>query len=233
MLDINPIEALAVGSVENFLTADERRKLIVLMDARLVPEVRQAADAHRTNSIHEIPGASAEYARKVYEPAGRVELTILPNEVIQILKEASTRALPLVRSYAPSVMFAREWTYVEYGIGQFITCHVDRVAPSPTSRPLQLLGVSVCLNDDILGGEFYVETTPSPELWSEEFLGRLRFARKSPDISADWFNRIPRTRWTVRPRAGDALVYGAHVAHGTLPVQEGCLRKFISWYACT
>ncbi|MEJ0075259.1 MAG: hypothetical protein WDO17_07395 [Alphaproteobacteria bacterium] len=233
MLDIDPLETLVVGSIEGFLTQDERTMLSTLMDQNLSAEIRHRSDAARITSLHEIPGASVDYARRIYEPEGRVELTELPSQAASILETASARSMPLVQSYAPSVRYARPWTYVEYGAGQFISSHMDRVAPSPSSRPLQVLGISVLLNEDITGGEFFVETTSNPELWSQESLGRLRFARTATDVSSDWFNQIPRTRWTACQRAGDALIYGTHVVHGTLPVRTGRARKFITWFACS
>lgn len=126
----------------------------------------------------------------------------------------------------------RPWFYVEYNTGQYITAHIDRVAPSPTTTPRQLAGVSVLLNDDFEGGPFFVETAGSDALWSEDAVGDLTFVHEGADLSAPWFTAVPRTRWLTAPAAGTALLYGSQLIHGTLPVTRGTVRKLISWFAC-
>lgn len=225
------LETLCVGSVEAFLTASERTQLSSAMGELLASHGRAKFDEARASTIHEIPGQSVEAARAVYEPAGRVEIVDLPGNVAAILEQASARALPIVQTYAPSVRFARPWTYVEYGVGQFISAHVDRVAPAPEDRPWQLLGVSVALNEDFQGGEFFVETTADPRLWSGMTSEGLNFVHTAADTSSEWFKAIPKTKWLAKSKAGDALLYGSQVAHGTVPIVRGRAKKFISWFA--
>ncbi|MEU8132156.1 hypothetical protein [Streptodolium elevatio] len=234
---IHVSETVTLGSVEGFLTDGERARLATVMDAFLGTEERVRFSDGRTTSIHEIPGHSHERAMAVYEPCGRLEAPHIPAEVEQVLQGAFDRARPALSRVMPSITACRPWTYVEYGPGQYITGHLDGIAPDPLAWPRQIAGISVVISEAEAGGAFYVETSSSDVMWSTRldeagghgYADGMWLAHDGADHSADWFARLPRTRWTVRPAPGTALVYGSQLTHGTEPVAKGRVAKFISW----
>jgi hypothetical protein len=234
---IHIAETVTVGSVEGFLDANLRARLAAIMEAFMDGTARSRYGTARATSIHEIPGRTAEQTMASYEPAGRVEVTQLPAAAEKALQEAFDRARPAVSRVMPSVTGCRPWTYVEYGPGQFITGHIDGIAPDPLTWPRQISGISVVLTAAESGGDFYVETTSSEQPWGSGpadcprhgYADGMWLARDGADHSADWFVRVPRTRWTARPTAGTALLYGSQLTHGTEPVTRGRVAKFISW----
>ncbi|MEW1719739.1 2OG-Fe(II) oxygenase [Streptomyces sp. NPDC093109] len=231
---IHIAETLSTGSVEGFLTPGETRSLLGAMDAAIALGGPQRFDTDRTATFHSIPGHTPEQAMAVYEPAGRLEIHDLPQPAAALLAAATERAMPVLRRGMPSLTACRPWMYVEYGPGQHITAHVDGIAPDPGLWPRQIAGISVVLQHAEDGGDFYVETTGAPALWSNEKPGEgyhqpMALAHDGADSSADWFRTMPRTRWRVTPPPGTALLYGSQLAHGTEPVRTGRERKFISW----
>ncbi|GAA1118438.1 hypothetical protein [Nocardiopsis metallicus] len=235
---IHIAETVGVGSVENFVSDQERDQLRELMTTFLTTEVHDHFGQHRTKSIHEIPGHTADQAMAVYEPAGRVEVTTIPPQAEQLLQEAFDRARPALSRVMPSITTCRPWTYVEYGPDQHITSHLDGIAPDPLAWPRQIAGISVVITEAEAGGAFYVESTSSNQLWHprpdhdrelEGYAQGMWLARDGADHSAEWFTHMPRTRWSVRPAPGAALLYGSQLTHGTEPVLRGRAAKFISW----
>ncbi|MEU2026214.1 2OG-Fe(II) oxygenase [Streptomyces sp. NPDC016469] len=231
---IHIAETLTVSSIENFLTPTENATLLAIMDAALGEDGRRRYDTERTTTLHSIPGHTAEQTMEVYEPAGRLEIHPPPEAATTILTQAVNRAMPALQRALPALTSCRDWMYVEYGPGQHITPHVDGIAPHPDAPVRQLAGISVVLEHAQEGGEFFVETTSDPTLWSHQHGGHgyhsaIAFTHDGADRSADWFRTMPRTRWNVRPAAGTALLYGSQVTHGTEPVRRGRERKFISW----
>ncbi|WP_369184145.1 hypothetical protein [Streptomyces sp. Y1] len=238
-MTIHIAETTGVGSIERFLGSSERLRLAALMH-----DVLNSADAdrfgdERRTSIHEIPGHSHEQAMAVYEPAGRVEIPGIPAEAEKILQNAFDRARPALARIMPSITVCRPWTYVEYGEGQHITSHLDGIAPDPLAWPRQIAGISVVITQADAGGDFYVETASSDRLWYRQapepeangYAEGTWLAHDGADHSAAWFQQMPRTRWSVDPAPGTALLYGSQLAHGTLPVTAGRCAKFISWLA--
>ncbi|MGW2652078.1 2OG-Fe(II) oxygenase [Streptomyces sp. NPDC001478] len=231
---IHIAETLTVSSIENFLTPVEITTLITVMDDALGEDGLRRFDTERTTTLHSIPGHSSEQAMAVYEPAGRLEIHPPPATAAKILAHAVERSMPALRRALPALTSCREWMYVEYAPGQHITPHVDGIAPAPTDPVRQLAGISVVLDHAEDGGEFFVETTAHPALWSNQYGDDgyhpdMAFTHDGADHSADWFRTMPRTRWNVRPAPGTALLYGSQVTHGTEPVRAGRERKFISW----
>lgn len=231
---IHIAETLTVSSIENFLTSDEVTTLITAVDEVLGNDGVRRFDTERTTTLHSIPGHTSEQAMAVYEPAGRLEIHPPPALAATVLDQAVERAMPALRRALPSLTSCREWMYVEYAPGQHITAHVDGIAPHPTDPVRQLAGISVVLEHAREGGEFFVESTSHPALWSEQKGGdgydpAMAFTHDGADHSADWFRAMPRTRWNVRPTPGTAVLYGSQVTHGTEPVRKGRERKFISW----
>lgn len=233
-------ETLTVGSVEDFLTASDVVALEELMHRFLLDpdggDTRSAYDHRRTSSIHEIPGHDTSVAMATYEPAGRVEITTIPADAETLLQQAFTRARPTVERLLPSVTSCRPWTYVEYAPGQHITAHLDGIAPDPSGWPRQIAGISVVIGSRCHGGDFFVETTSAQRLWNPNLCDpvpgygpEMAFAHDGADNSSPWFATMARTRWTVTPASGTALLYGSQLAHGTTPVQSGRCQKFISW----
>ncbi|MER6526635.1 2OG-Fe(II) oxygenase [Streptomyces sp. NPDC001508] len=231
---IHIAETLTVSSIENFLTTDEIATLTTVMDNVLGDDGVRRFDTERTTTLHSIPGHTSEQAMAVYEPAGRLEIHPPPEAVAKILAQAVERAMPALRRALPALTSCREWMYVEYAPGQHVTPHVDGIAPHPTDPIRQLAGISVVLEHAQAGGEFFVETTSDPALWSDQHGGTgyypaMAFTHDGADHSAEWFRSMPRTRWNVRPATGTALLYGSQTTHGTEPVRVGRERKFISW----
>lgn len=225
-------ETLTVASLEDFVSESEKREIISCMDTLFAVQNRHMFSAGRKTTLHEVPGRDPAFAQEVYEPFGRLEVHPVPAPVSTIMENATHRAFSHVKRLTPSVQEVRPWTYVEYGLGQYITPHIDRVAPSINASPFQILGISVTLDDNYEGGEFYVETTGSNSIWSNERADNFEMVHEGSDFSSDWFRAFPRTRWTARPRSGSAVLYGTHVTHGTLPVTRGTVRKLISWFSC-
>ncbi|MFI9588569.1 hypothetical protein ACIHCQ_43930 [Streptomyces sp. NPDC052236] len=234
---IHIAETVTMGSVEGFLYDEERARLATVMNDFLTAEERAHFGEKRTTSIHEIPGHCHEQAMAVYEPAGRVEIPKIPDEAEQLLLYAFDRARPALSRVMPSITACRPWTYVEYGPGQHITGHLDGIAPDPLAWPRQIAGISVVISEAEAGGAFYVESCSSDRLWNtrldhatgDGYTDGMWLAHDGADHSADWFAQMPRTRWSVSPAPGTALLYGSQLTHGTEPVLRGQVAKFISW----
>jgi hypothetical protein len=233
---IHIAETVTVGSVEGFLGEDDRARLATVMTAFLTEQDSVRFGAGRTSSIHEIPGHSHEQAMAVYEPAGRVEVSQIPAEAEKLLQSAFDRARPALSRVMPSITTCRPWTYVEYGPGQHITGHLDGIAPDPLAWPRQIAGISVVVSEAESGGAFYVESSSSDRLWNTRLDGAavgyadgMWLAHDGADHSSDWYATMPRTRWSVTPAPGTALLYGSQLTHGTEPVTSGRVAKFISW----
>ncbi|MEV0963701.1 hypothetical protein AB0J25_14095 [Streptomyces sp. NPDC049910] len=234
---IHIAETVGVGSIENFLSTAERNHLAELMYDVVHADDSARFGSERSTSIHEIPGHSPEDAMVVYEPAGRIEIPTIPEAADKFLGDAFERARPALSRIMPSITLCRPWTYVEYGVGQHITSHLDGIAPDPFGWPRQIAGISVVISQAEAGGDFYVETTSSDLLWCEQapdaaasgYADGMWLAHDGADNSSDWFREMPRTRWSVAPAPGTALLYGSQLTHGTLPVTAGRVAKFISW----
>jgi hypothetical protein len=136
----------------------------------------------------------------------------------------------------PSITACRRWTYVEYGPGQHITPHLDGIAPDPLTWPRQIAGISIVISPPVDGGAFFVESASDSRLWDRQcpdaaagYAPGSWLAHDGADYSTAWFRDMPRTRWSVTPAVGTALLYGSQLTHGTEPVRQGRSRKFISW----
>lgn len=232
---ISMTETLLAGSIEGFLDSDEIKTLAAIMDEFFQSAGKSAFDKQRTCSIHEVPGIDSRAVRISYEPAGRIEVTMIPSEAEVLLQSAFCRAIPAIHRLFPSAAVCRPWTYVEYGVGQHITSHLDGIALDPTSWPRQIAGISVLIQKANAGGEFYIETTSAGALWSRVapsgsgYADEMQLAHEGADETSSWFRAIPKTRWIVDPPESTALLYGSQLIHGTQPVRAGRACKFISW----
>lgn len=228
-------ETLTTHSVEGFLTARAMDTLAEIMDQTLAEQGHSRFDAERRTTIHEIPGHSPAQAQQVYEPAGRVEMTDLPQQATELLDQALEAAMPQLTRTLPSVTGHRTWTYLEYGPGQHITPHADGIAPDPFTHPRQIAAATVTLNTLYTGGSFYIETTGSNAIWTPDrtitttgYVRGMRFIHDGTDTSSPWFKTMPRTRWTATPAPGTLTVFGSQLVHGTEPVRTGRVRKFLT-----
>lgn len=229
-------ETLLTHSIEGFLRPAEIAVLHTRMTEMTESPERATFDEDRTSTMHSVPGLTDDAAMAVFEPEGRLEIIDLPDEVAAILADATSRAMPQIRLAMPSITGIRPWVYIEYSKGQHITAHVDNIAPDAATWPRQIAGISVVISPPQGGGDFYVETTGAPQLWTQTepgedrgYLPGMRIAHEGSDFSSAWFRDMPRTRWSVDPPAGTALIYGSQLTHGTNPVSAGVCRKFISW----
>jgi predicted 2-oxoglutarate/Fe(II)-dependent dioxygenase YbiX len=239
-------ETLGVFSVEDFLQPDELAQLLGLIEEHKARASNdQLRQVDRPTSVHSVPGVSLSETLKAYEPAGRVELTPLPDTILKVMDDAVGRALPAIRRVFPAATGSEAWTYLEYRRDQYITAHIDHpVEVQPDNEqsdgflgPLgemaitepgaHVAGVSIVLADDYGGGEFFVETSASPRLWRDDL---PELANEGADSTSDWFSAVRRTRWRVRPQAGGAVLYGTQLIHGTEPVTSGIARKMIGFF---
>lgn len=211
-------ETLALHTTEGFLSDDELTQLRKIMRAEL--------DATG------------------WAPRHQAEILLAPPTAQDILQDAVHRALPAIRRTMPSIQAAAPWAYTELTTGQEVPTHLDGI-PDPAAPPRRLGRIGVVLEDADAGGDFYIETTSSPTVWTGHEVGepegflpgtplthRLPHAQE-PDANPHeatpaWLTDARRTRWITDARAGTAVAYGSQVIHGVTPVRGGHLRKFVT-----
>ncbi|HEU0132419.1 MAG TPA: 2OG-Fe(II) oxygenase [Mycobacteriales bacterium] len=225
--DVPTAQTLAVHSVEGFLTAAECAAVRAEMREVLLAHGEQTFGAARSTSVHSVDGLPTETAMKLYEPAGRVEVTPVPDAVRRIAEGAFARAAGTFGRAVPAASRIADLIYIEYGEGQFVTPHVDYRHNDDDPRRPKVAGISILLSDDHVGGEFFVETCGSDESWVDT--DGVPTVREGADSSGEWFTSLRRTRWRAQPRAGDAVVYGSQLTHGTEPVVAGRACKLIGF----
>ncbi|MGW0733950.1 hypothetical protein [Streptomyces sp. NPDC002851] len=214
---IHVSETIALHTVEDFLTEEDLSQLNKIVDNESWPE----ADA----------GTLTRYVQA-------------PDAAQAILRQAVERALPSIRRVMPSIVDAAPWLYAELNPGDSVPVHVDGI-PDPAVAPRRIGRIGVTISAPEAGGEFYLATTSSPELWTDTRLGEAdgytpgtRLTRRLPHEAVPdavphhsgptWTDTLPKTRWTADDRPGVALVYGAQLMHGVTPVARGVLRKFVT-----
>ncbi|MFE9287980.1 hypothetical protein [Streptomyces olivaceus] len=225
-------ESLYVGSIPGFLAPAELNEMRVALSEVFgrVDEGALSAE-RRAESVHSIEGLPTQAAMEIYEPAGRDELQKLPQAAEAVLARAAERALPTLKIMLPSVREMACWTFVSYTRGQFITPHIDLSNNDPDPDRPKVAGLSICLSDaaEYQGGEFFVETACDAEQWAKTDTDALPLVSEECDGSSARYREQRRTRWTTRPGAGDALVYGSQMTHGTEPVLDGRVTKIIGF----
>ena len=214
-------ETLLVHSVEGFVSPAEAARILAQIDA--VKEARGAAATQagaEGKSVHRHHQLEAREIAAVFEPQGRVEIHDLPQPVVEALDGAFFRNIDRLRRVYPSATWPRAWTYVEYGPGQLCSEHADGVGAG-----YNVAACNVLLAGGFTGGEFFVDTCGSDQIWlpSDARLG------PASTYSNEWFRSIPKTRWTSAPAAGTAMFYGSQLVHGTLPVKSGSTKKVLCW----
>ncbi|MBB1254314.1 hypothetical protein [Streptomyces alkaliterrae] len=206
---INTSETLAVQTIENFLTVDETAQVTKVVDDQL--------------------------ATTGWVPAHPSEGLIPPGAAQEILSDAIDRAMPVIRRAFPSAAFAAPWLYHDLRPGDVIRSHVHGMG-DPGDRPVRLARVVFNLQDAESGGEFYLDTSASEELWTDRvaesddvFAPGTRFVHEVTATSGPVaLDDVTATRWVCRPPAGTTLVYGAQLIHGVTPVVAGRARKLIT-----
>jgi len=118
------------------------------------------------------------------------------------------------------------WTYLEYGPGQQCTSHADG-----SFSATQAAAIGIRLDDGTVGGEFYVETCGSEEIWTHDPDEPTLILPTLYDNG--WFASLPKTRWLSQPARGTALLWGAHLIHGAQPIVTGTSKKLTAWIEAT
>jgi hypothetical protein len=223
-------ESLLIHSIEDFLSTEDRKAILDEMSHLITIRGREDFDTDRGTSVHAVEGLDVGATMKLYEPSGRVEIADLPTPVVEILDRAAARALPHTRRLFPGGGRLRSWIYLEYGPGQYITPHIDMAIDDREPADYKVAGIGVPLNDDYTGGKFFVETCGSEDLWRDQNGGACHQVRDGADFSSDWYPALARTRWTVCPAPGTAVLYGSQLTHGTEPVTAGRIKKIIGFF---
>ncbi|MFD0554821.1 hypothetical protein ACFQ0X_40925 [Streptomyces rectiviolaceus] len=137
-------ETLALHTAEGFLTDSELGQLRKIM--------RVALD------------------ESGWQPRHQAEILLAPPAAQDILQDATRRALPAIRRTMPSIAAAAPWSYTELSPGQEVPTHLDGI-PEPAMAPRRLGRIGVVLDGAEAGGDFYIETSSSPGIWSGENVG--------------------------------------------------------------
>jgi hypothetical protein len=227
---IEHLETLMLQSIEGFVTSEE----IATLDALLLeayPALSEYEVQNRATSIHVVAGLSAREAAAVYEPHGRIEVAVLPEEITALLDQALERNAVSIRRQFPSVTHRDAWTYVEYGEQQHVAPHLDFAKDEAAPGTIKVCGISILLQPAARGGEFCIHSCGSPLLWSE----RDGESVIAPDMSPKdaGFRSLPKTCWRADQQAGAAILYGSQVIHSTTPVVTGRARKIIGFLHCS
>ena len=221
-------ESLLVASVEAIISPDEAKSVLRLADDLIASAPAGTFEAGAGGrSIHCIESVGVQETVAVYEPRGRIEIDSLPRSMTAIVDNAVWRSRAEIKRLLPSFREIDDWVYVEYGVGQYVSPHVDYARNLEKPAHPKIVGISIQLNDEFSGGEFCVETCGSSALWREEG-AEIHIADAANNYSA-WFRSLPRTRWTTPPVKGNAILYGSRVIHSTNPVNYGRARRLISW----
>jgi hypothetical protein len=234
---MNPSPAVLLPySIESFLSEDEVRQVVRSIDAFKAanPDRLQAGangiTIHDNPSlaIHKNTGLTVPEIVSIFEPAGRIEINhqYIPRDVVNIAERAFFRHIEDIRRAYPGSYCPHAFTYVEYGVGQHFTPHIDGIAGGVVDG--QIAGFGVALTDDFEGGEFVIQTCGSNRLWVLDPEGSL-VLRPAHDSSSEWFRSLPKTEWATRPKRGDAIFYGSALTHGSKPVTKGRLRKLLGF----
>jgi predicted 2-oxoglutarate/Fe(II)-dependent dioxygenase YbiX len=148
----------------------------------------------------------------------------IPRDAIEIVEHAFFRRIEDIRRAYPSAYGPYGFTYVEYGVGQFFTPHVDGISTTQIAG----FGVTLSAPADFDGGELCIETCGSGRLWARGADGELAIA-PGADSQSEWYRSLPRTQWLTRCEQGKALFYGSGLTHSSKPVTRGVLKKMLAF----
>jgi len=223
---MNIVETFLAYSIEQFLTPEELSWLSRSLQDHVSGCSANSANAlTRGRSIHSIGGLSLNECTHVYSPKGRTELEPLPRDIFEFAQSIFDRNLGRIRRSFPSARRSVGWTYIGYQQGQFIVPHIDFASDHGVPGTEKVAAISVALNGNYSGGEFFIETCSAKELWND--IGNELRSDATPNN--DWFLSMPKTRWIARPLEGDALLVGSRLVHGTLPVIQGVAQKLLGF----
>jgi hypothetical protein len=218
-------ETLRIGGLTGLLSTAE---IADIKHQLAASGLREDVDAYsvesRNRSVHSIEGQPLDVVKRVYEPLGRIEFDRLPDSIADVVSKAVLRRLDDIRTVFPSVNESREWFYVEYRPGQFITPHMDYYHNDSDLMKPKICAISVLIDAPESGGEFFVESGCDERLWAAHDRAALK-----NDYSSDWFKKSERLRWYVKPAVGDATLWGTQTIHGTEPVASGSCGKLIGF----
>lgn len=160
---------------------------------------------------------------EMYEPCGRDE-ALADSQVVEALRPIVDRANERLTNWFERFQID-EWFIFRYGRGQFIIPHADGTGHSPEERAdhVQLAALSLVLQQADAGGEFYVQTESCEDDWSHG-------VRTGLDPTSSRYDRTTHPRWVLKGiEAGDAIVFGSEVVHGTESVVSGAAWKMIGF----
>jgi len=213
-------ETLSIHTIENFIGIDDVNKLIKLCNKGL----EEANVDFGKSSVHTSDKFTTKKIASIYEPNGRSEFGKLSNNITEILDDAIKQNLHLIQNIFPNVKRALPWNYVEYKLNQYCTSHVDYICKTELNE-IVYAGIGIMLKTAKRGGEFYTETTGSPNfIINGEAAPDLNYSNKK-------FVNMPKTKWVIEQSIGTAVLYGSQTIHGTNPVKQGKCYKLISWLA--
>lgn len=225
---MNITETLSCYSMENLISEKDIKVILLSIDKlkkSICPEFLDCRT--RNKSVHSVQNLNHAQTVAVYEPYGRIEIDRLPKVITDVMHSAFESRFDDIRRAFPSARCAGSWIYVEYGLGQYITPHIDLSNNEEQSNCQKVAGVSVQLNEDFSGGELYIETSGESRLWDKKSDG-LKIA-DGADFHTEWFRSLSRTKWTSSPKIGTAFFYGSQLIHGTNPVLSGKVKKIIGF----
>lgn len=219
------LETLMVYSIENFLYESEVKSILNTINSMVSKEENTFYEAGiNGKSVHSIEGYDVKEVVEFFEPNGRKEIIDLPETVITRLDNAFERNKESIKRAYPTADCPDCWIYLEYEEDQYITPHVDY--PHNESRPenIKITGINILLDSQAEGGEFYIETCGTNDIWENNEL------KPSINYSSNDFKRnIKRTRWVAQQEIGTALFYGTNLIHGTNPNKKGKVRKIVGF----
>jgi hypothetical protein len=217
-------QTLRVSSVAGLLWPSELEEIRAIVRSAIETRRAEFEVTNRDRSVHRIDGETLERAKEVYEPDGRIEFDELPIDAAKIVEAAVLRRIDDIRTFFPNARCSEAWFYVEYAAGQHITPHVDYPHNELDPSAPKIAALSVLIDEPDEGGEFFVETYSDRLVWNEEGL-----LRPDMDFNNPKFREARRARWTSSLAAGDAVLCGTQMVHGTEPVRKGTSAKLIGF----
>ena len=209
-------ETLTIHSIEDFISVDDANKLLMMCNKQFSNYNGDLDTVFPSEDFKE------NEVFKFYVPNGRREFGKISSDICTFLDKAVKRNLTSIQNIFPGVKRALPWNYVEYGVNQYCTSHVDYIDKTDLNEIIYA-GIGVMLHCPDQGGELYIETCGSPKLIvDKEVISDCNHSNKN-------FIKMPKTKWVVQQSIGTAVIYGTQTIHGTNPVKKGKCCKILSW----